>query len=130
MHIRAIIDRLKVVHWIWWAVWLASVALLGLVIVRHPSSEVRDLAESFRPSYLVLPLHIVVHRGLAEMAGYTLSVSIILAGAAVFRPHQARGLIPLAVGLALLFFAYHTLFYSHMMTEWMRVPVRERASNP
>jgi hypothetical protein len=130
MHIRAIIERLKVVHWMWWAVWLASVALLGLVIVKHPSSEIRALAESFRPSYLVLPLHIVVHRGLAEMGGYTLSISIILAGVAVFRPHEARALIPLAVGLALLFFAYHTLFYSHMMTEWMRVTARERPSTP
>lgn len=114
----------------WWAVWLASVALLGLVIAKHPSAEVRDLAESFRPSHLLLPIYIVLHRGIAEAAGYTLFISIVLAGIAVSRPREAHAVLPLAVGLALLFFAFHTLFYSHMMTEWMRVTVRERASTP
>jgi len=114
----------------WWAVWLASVALLGLVIVTHPSAEVRDLAESFRRPYLLLPVHISLHRDIAEAAGYTLCISIILAAIAVSRPSEAHSLIPLAIGLALLFFAFHTLFYSQMMTEWMRVTVRERASNP
>ncbi|MFN0080864.1 MAG: hypothetical protein ACKVY0_30720 [Prosthecobacter sp.] len=130
MHIRAIIERLKVVHWMWWAVWLTSVALLGLVIAKHPSAEVRNLAESFRPEYLVMPVHIILHRGIAEAAGWTLFISIILAGIAVSRPREAHVVLPLAVGLAVLFFAFHTLFYSHMMTEWMRVTVRERTSTP
>jgi hypothetical protein len=130
MHIRATIQRLKVIHWTWWAVWLASVALLGLVIAKHPSAEVKDLAASFRPAYILMPIHIIIHRGLAEAAGFTLCISIGLAGIALFRPHQARALIPLAIGLALLFFAFHTLFYSRMMTEWMRATVRERVSPP
>lgn len=114
----------------WWAVWLASVALLGLVIAKHPSAEVRELAESFRPSHLLMPIYIVLHRGIAEAAGYTLVISIVLAAVAVSRPRVAPALIPLAVGLALLFFAFHTTLYSRMMTEWMRVTVRERASTP
>lgn len=130
MNIRAIIDRLKAVHWMLWAVWLASVALLAFVMVTHPSAEVRELAESFRPSYWLMPVHIILHRGIAEAAGYTLLISIVLAGIAVSRPHEACSLISLAVGLALLFFAFHTLFYSRMMTEWMRITVRERASSP
>ena len=130
MPIRVIIERLKMVHWMWWAVWLASVALLGLVMVTHPSAEVRDLAESFRPSHLLLPVHIILHRGIAEAAGYTLCISVVLAGIAVSRPHEAHAVLALAIGLARLFFAFHTMFYSRMMTEWMRVTVRERAATP
>ena len=114
----------------WWAIWLASVALLGLVMAKHPSAEVRELAESFRHPDFVLPAPIILHRGMAKTAGYTLVISIVLAAAAFCRPHEANVLIPLAVGLALLFFAFHTLFYSQTTTEWMRGVVRKHAATP
>ena len=130
MKIRVLIERFKVIHWIWWAVWLTSVALLALVMITHPSEEVRALAESFRPSHSLLPVHIIVHRGIAEVAGYTLFISVVLAGVALSRPHEAHSVLALAIGLALVFFGFHTLFYSRMMSAWMRVTVRERAVTP
>lgn len=126
----AIIERFKVIHWMWWAVWLVGVTLLGFLIAAHPSAELKVLAESFRPEVLPLPVHIILHRGLAQAAAYTLCVSIALAVVAVYRPREAPLLIPLAVGLALIFFAFHTLFYAHTMTQWMKAVLHERAANP
>ena len=128
MNSRAIFERLKVLPWMWWAVWLLSVALLGLLILTHHTEEVRVLAESFRPEVMLMPIHILQHRGLASMAGNTLIISFVLAGIAVIRPSTAPIVIPAAVGIALLFFAFSTFFYSKSKTEWMRATVRQRAS--
>jgi uncharacterized membrane protein HdeD (DUF308 family) len=49
-----------------------------------------------------------------------LGIGLLLGLISILRPQEGKVLLPLAVGLALLFFAYHTFFYSHMMTEWMR----------
>ncbi|MBK8036500.1 MAG: hypothetical protein IPK22_05100 [Verrucomicrobiaceae bacterium] len=130
MHLQAITERFKVIHWMWWAVWLVSVALLGFLIATHPSVELKVLAESFRPDVLPLPVHIILHRGLADMAGYTFCVSTVLVIVAVFRPREAPYLVPLAVGLALLFFAFHTLSYSQTLTQWMRATAHTRTATP
>lgn len=103
IHRQALTERFKAIHWMGWAVWLASVVLLGFLIAKHPSAELKVLAESFRPAELLLPVHIILHRGLAQGAGYTLGISMVLAVVSVCRPREAPFLIPLAIGLALLF---------------------------
>ncbi len=125
-------ERLKAIHWMWWAVWMFSVTWLGAVIVHHPTEEVKVLAEQLRPFTFngLLPVHVLLHRDLAKAASWTLCLSVALAAGAVCRPAKAQVLVPLAVGLAFLFFAFHTLFYSYMATAWMRATVHERAPAP
>jgi len=117
---KPIVDRLRVTPWSWWVMWLLSVLLLALLVMKHPAAELRELAEHFRPIHLLLPVHIVVHRGLGTLTSYVLGIGLFLGLISILRPQEGKVLLPLAVGLALLFFAYHTFFYSHMMTEWMR----------
>ncbi|CAN5884666.1 hypothetical protein BH11VER1_BH11VER1_05830 [soil metagenome] len=115
---------MKTTHWLTWLVLFGCIAFLSLIIFRHPTDEVTRLAESFRPDYGLLPVHIILHRGLARMAGYALAVVIILTLIAITKPHVARIVVPLAIGLSVLFFAYHTFFYARFMTDWMRYMVQ------
>lgn len=41
-----------------------------------------------------MPVHNILHRGIAEETGYTLSIFIVLAAVATSRPHEGRYLIP------------------------------------
>ena len=120
MHTSHILDRFRNTGWSWWALWLLCLLLLGSLVLKHPTGELRELAEHLRPRYSLLPLHIVIHRGLGTSAAYVLGFCFVLGLMSILRPQQGRILLPIAVGLVLLFFAYHTFWYSHMMTGWMR----------
>lgn len=123
-------ERMRAVHWILWVVWFISLVLLGLVIARHHTTKVTEMAEAFRYSWGLLPIHIVIHRNLAEGAGYTMLFSVLLAIAAIERPANAPILLPLAIGLTLIFFAIHMLLYSQLMTLWMESEISRRHTIP
>lgn len=130
--LKLLTERLKEVHWMWWMIWLASVLLLGLVIIRHPTREMHELAPPFRSTTIngLLPVHIILHRGLGKMAGYTLAISVVLVVAGLSRPQTVRLGIQLAVGLVLLFFALYTMCYSRLMTQRIRADARQLEAGP
>jgi len=106
-------------RWMWF-VWLAGMALLMLLIVRHPQSEIEALAKNLCPAHPHLPLPIVMHQGLARFAGYAFAITLLFGVIAIFRRSEAVVLLPLAVAVSLSFFAFHTFAYSRFFTEWLR----------
>lgn len=120
MSVPPFIERLQQVHGALWSLWLLSLGLLVFTITSHPTHEVTLLAENFRPSYHLLPIHIIIHRGLANMGTYAFLLSLVLSVPALIRPREGVPWLSAAIGISLLYFAFHTFFYSQMMTEWMR----------
>ena len=109
-----------------WFVWLSGVALLGLLIWTHPTSELRELAEYHRRPPMLLPIPIILHRDFSKIALFVMVTSFVLGCISLARPAYARILIPLAIGLTLFFLTLYTWTISQWMTEWMKAS----ASNP
>src|SRR5689334_21874358 len=60
MNMKAIVTRIKAVHWAWWLLWLGAMALLGLVVINHAGMTKRlgpGWTEGFRYPWAPLPAH-------------------------------------------------------------------------
>jgi hypothetical protein len=120
MNIKAIVIRIKAVHWAWWLLWLGAMALLGLVVINHAGMTKRlgpDWAETFRPTWRLLPAHIIMLRDLTKCAGLVAVLSVVSAVGALGRPKNAPLCMAVAVGVILGFFWLYTSTLV-MMFDW------------
>jgi hypothetical protein len=124
MNLKAVLSRIKVVHWSWWTLWLGSMALLGLTIVNHQAAGMSELAESFRSPPFPLGIEFCMIKGIAIGAAWAALVSSVLAFTAVERQEIGSQSMAAAVGVIMLYFAYHTLVFMMFSYWYMKGHVR------
>jgi hypothetical protein len=124
MNLQTLRAGIKATHWSWWALWLGSMALLGLTIVNHQGAGMSDLAESFRPQHFPLDGESVMLKGMTKVAACGALVSFVMVFTAVTRPEEASKAMAAAVGVILLYFAIHTLGFMVFAGWRMKAHVR------
>lgn len=120
MKLQSLLTRIKATHWTWWILWLCSMVLLGYVILWHRMAGVAGLAEQFRPGHYLLPIEFCVIKNMAEAGVYAVVMSCAFVFAAVIQPGKGSLSMAMAVGVIMLYFAYHTLFFMTISHLYMK----------
>ncbi len=114
-------------HWTLWALWLLATAAVARLGAGQPSSEIRFLTEHFRQNDL-LPLPVVMHRGLPATAFVAAAVLVVLGGVAFGFRSWARFMLALAIAGAVVFLAAHAFLFAELSTDLMRSAVEASAA--
>src|SRR5438876_6122560 len=128
MNCKSIISRIRMVHVAWWALWLFSMALVGLTVLNHAGLDhainFRETADTLRYPWGLIPIDILFLRDLREIAGFMALFSLGFVCIAVMWPAKGAYFMALAVGVILLFFSMCTAVFILLSGRLMHSAVR------
>jgi hypothetical protein len=127
-------NRVKMIHWTWWALWLASLVMVGLMVLNYPRFIDQEMVESFRYPWGLMPVELLPLRYMGRYAGEVTTVSLMFVVFALYLSNKgaASFFMALAVGVIMVFFWMNSLLYmltaaSHVKAQHDELQSRRRA---